>query len=426
MDKHFSAIKKITAVFLSVLMLAMVFAPSVCAASVEWLDSTLLYSDTYVTSGKSYTIVNGVTERYTVLNNAAKSNQVKCYSLEIDLSNPDISIIASYNDGDTDEWKRSTVLSQASAMESKYGVNVVGGINGDMYNSSTGEPSGLLVMSGVVCHVSNNRPYFAILNDGTAVIRSGNTDTSDVAEAVGGHLILVKNGKVATSSTDYLAPRTAIGIKADGTVVMFVADGRQSPSSCGMNNVEIAYAMLALGCVDALSLDGGGSSTLISKREAGSSLTTKNTPSYAGIDRAVSDALLVCSTAEPTGVFDHIAFTESEFEVAPLHSTTVKAYAVDINGYSTSYPSGGSLVLEDSSYGILVGNLFTASQKTGSTNLNYVVDGEVIASTTITVTNDAPTYYQQFIQAINQLIANIRNMIELLKEKIPQKLAALS
>ncbi len=280
MTKQFTGLKKITAVFLATIMLAMVFAPSAYAATVDWIDSSLLYTDRYVTSGKTYTIVNGVTERYTVFNNSAGSNQIKGYSLEIDLSNPEISIIAGYNDGDADEWARSTVLSQAAAMEDTYGVNVVGGINGDMYSSS-GQPSGLLVMSGVIANSANGRPFFAILNDGTAVIRDGSGSTDDVAEAVGGHLILVKDGVVATSSTDYLAPRTAIGIKADGTVVMFVADGRQSPSSCGMNNVDLAYTMLAFGCVDALSLDGGGSATLISKREAGSTLTTKHTTSYA-------------------------------------------------------------------------------------------------------------------------------------------------
>ena len=59
-------------------------------------------------------------------------------------------------------------------------------------------------------------------------------------------------------------PRTAVGIKADGTKVFVVVDGRSSKSQ-GATMEEIQKIMLWLGCTDALNLDGGGSSAMVVK-----------------------------------------------------------------------------------------------------------------------------------------------------------------
>jgi exopolysaccharide biosynthesis protein len=59
-------------------------------------------------------------------------------------------------------------------------------------------------------------------------------------------------------------PRTAIGKKADGTVVLFVVDGR-AKESAGFSIPELQEIMRMLGCVDAINLDGGGSTTMYIK-----------------------------------------------------------------------------------------------------------------------------------------------------------------
>ncbi|MBO4570346.1 MAG: phosphodiester glycosidase family protein [Bacteroidales bacterium] len=59
-------------------------------------------------------------------------------------------------------------------------------------------------------------------------------------------------------------PRTAVGIKADGTKVFVVVDGRTSKSQ-GVTMEDIQKIMLWLGCTDALNLDGGGSSAMVVK-----------------------------------------------------------------------------------------------------------------------------------------------------------------
>ena len=61
-------------------------------------------------------------------------------------------------------------------------------------------------------------------------------------------------------------PRTAVGRKADGTVVLLVVDGRAAESA-GMSIPELQRTMRWLGCVDAINLDGGGSSTMYVRGE---------------------------------------------------------------------------------------------------------------------------------------------------------------
>jgi exopolysaccharide biosynthesis protein len=59
-----------------------------------------------------------------------------------------------------------------------------------------------------------------------------------------------------------LNPRTAAGVTSDGELIVVVVDGRQRESR-GVSLSELAGIMLELGSVEAVNLDGGGSSTLV-------------------------------------------------------------------------------------------------------------------------------------------------------------------
>jgi exopolysaccharide biosynthesis protein len=86
-----------------------------------------------------------------------------------------------------------------------------------------------------------------------------------------------------------LHPRTAIGIDHEsGRVLMLVVDGRQSFSR-GYTMVELANLMQSLGADDALNLDGGGSSTLLSYGPDGV-VGVRNSPSD-GFERRVANGL---------------------------------------------------------------------------------------------------------------------------------------
>ena len=53
-----------------------------------------------------------------------------------------------------------------------------------------------------------------------------------------------------------------MGIKADGSIIFYTIDGRQSGYSYGARKETVAKRLLELGCVDAVNLDGGGSTQL--------------------------------------------------------------------------------------------------------------------------------------------------------------------
>lgn len=123
--------------------------------------------------------------------------------------------------------------------------------------------------SGTLAIVSNN-PYLAALfqtGDQVIINRKMTGAFEGVKWAVGGWGKLIINGAKNTNivSVDPTLrhPRTAIGVKADGSVFFIAADGRQSGYSQGMTLYELADLMLDYGAVDAYNLDGGGSTTMV-------------------------------------------------------------------------------------------------------------------------------------------------------------------
>jgi exopolysaccharide biosynthesis protein len=92
---------------------------------------------------------------------------------------------------------------------------------------------------------------------------------------IGGGPVLIKNGALATAemwademtASDILngsVPRTAIGYTGDNKVILFVCEGRNAtPNTPGFTLTEMANILKDLGCVEALNLDGGGSSCML-------------------------------------------------------------------------------------------------------------------------------------------------------------------
>lgn len=86
-------------------------------------------------------------------------------------------------------------------------------------------------------------------------------------------------------------PRTAVGRRADGTVLLVVADGRNERAA-GLSMVELQQLMSALGCEDAVNLDGGGSTTMV-VRGAVVNHPSDNRQFDAGGERPVANAIVV-------------------------------------------------------------------------------------------------------------------------------------
>jgi hypothetical protein len=98
-----------------------------------------------------------------------------------------------------------------------------------------------------------------------------------ITQALGGGPLVVRSGRaVYTAGEDFLAsqlaprnPRTGIGQRRDGKIVMVVADGRRPGYSVGLTNFELAQAMVRLGVLTGSALDAGGSSTMTGSSSTG-------------------------------------------------------------------------------------------------------------------------------------------------------------
>ncbi len=346
-----------------------------------------------IVSQTDYAVSPGVTETDLLLNTTSGNEQNKGFLLEVDPSNPNVSLRSCYKNYSGSAWGMQTPTLQAAAAEKVLkqqdaNANVVGVINTSFFNMSTGEPNGALVINGVKYHETvPGWGYFAVYKDGHVAIDDGSTPLGDdVLEATSGRELLVWNGNLMVSpenDPDRL-PRAAIGLTKEGKVLMFVNDGRQAPVSVGMSVRELAEAMRDFGCVSALNLDGGGSATLMSEREGTGDLSIKNSVSD-GFERAVSSTLLVVSTAKPSGVFDHASLSPNGEYYTPGSTVPFTALGVDSAGVSVDLPEGLTWALEDASMGSIVADsgLFTSSEKTGPVAVLLKQGDKVVGKTTI-------------------------------------------
>ncbi|HEX2188610.1 MAG TPA: phosphodiester glycosidase family protein, partial [Longimicrobiaceae bacterium] len=81
--------------------------------------------------------------------------------------------------------------------------------------------------------------------------------------------------------------RSAVGWRADGTLLLVAVDGRRPGYSEGMSLAELRSLFLELGAAEALNLDGGGSTALVVRG------ATVNRPSDREGERAVANALVL-------------------------------------------------------------------------------------------------------------------------------------
>ena len=109
-----------------------------------------------------------------------------------------------------------------------------------------------------------------------------------ITEAMGGWPVLLKKGAYSgpiEKPNSARHPRTAVGVTSDGKIWQVVIDGRQT-TSIGATFTETATIMARLGCVEAINLDGGGSSAINFMG------MTLNRPS-GGVERSVANGILL-------------------------------------------------------------------------------------------------------------------------------------
>ena len=151
--------------------------------------------------------------------------------------------------------------------------DAVAGINAGGFWDENGEGNGsipdtMVVYEGKVYYGGKGSRYGFAGFDSQHILHVGNFSSSDVKErgiqyGVGFGPVLVVNGEVAYTGSlgSGVNPRTAIGQRSDGAVLMLVIDGRQV-TSMGATFLDLAEVFLKYGAVNACNMDGGSSSMM--------------------------------------------------------------------------------------------------------------------------------------------------------------------
>ena len=181
----------------------------------------------------------------------------------------------------------------------------------------------------------------------------------DVDSAVGILYPLIEDGEIVPKLISTAAPRTAIGLRADGTLILYALDGRRSGHSIGGGLTDAAARMKELGCVTAGALDGGGSTQIAAFLPGDGGLRVFNRPSDNEL-RKVANYILLAVRAEPTGQV-------SRLSMEPLHINAVAGAAIPLTVRAADEFGFGAEVPEDLDF-------------TVSDGLGEVRDGQYYAS----------------------------------------------
>ncbi len=409
--------KRLAAAFLAlILVLSTALSQPV---GVSAANKVVGYTDRYdgdvvkVVKQKSYTLVPGVTETDVVLNNQTGTAQVLGYLTTIE-PGADVSLkatYAGYYDPDNynnatqvskwsvGDWGLTTTTHQIADYEKSTGESVIFATNGDYFNMQTGQPRGSLYINGNCLNPEkdNDEPYFAVLKDGSYVIRDAGTDKSDVLEAVSGPFYLVKDGKNVVPGTSELFPVNSVGFLADGSVVFFMADGRQYPRSVGMTINEQADFLVAQGVQTAIYLDGGGSATVVTRREGEKTYAIRNNPSD-GCERNISSGFLLVANSLSDGVFDHASVSPSGDSYTPGSPVAFTAQGVDKGSGAADLPASGLswvLAADSADKGTIDENtgVFVSNGTLGEVTVELLYEGVKVGEATIKIAEPDSIYF---------------------------------
>ena len=156
--------------------------------------------------------------------------------------------------------------------------DAVAAINGGGFEDSGGvgnggRPVGLVISEGQVMHTGTNSNYNITVGfnqDNIMVIAKdmskGDAEKKGIRDAITFGPALIVNGQPVSvkGASSGLNPRTAIGQRADGAVLMLVIDGRQA-SSLGATFSDLISILLEYKAVNAINMDGGSSSLMYYK-----------------------------------------------------------------------------------------------------------------------------------------------------------------
>ena len=389
------------------------------AAGVDYNHNASASSDDYynIITKTDWDNAPGITESEIVLNNDAGDYRQVIHIMKADANNSYVSVIPTYNEMNTSKYQTATMLDQANWIDKNMDGEVIGVMNCCLswysgYSADrVGEPLGFMMMNGEIMFDPGNCGYdYGNVGFPTCVVinkdfdENGNPRPADIpkvempqirssADLDGWEetVIPVSSGYIVKDGVNQNkaahkndpAPRSVVGITADGQVVIMENDGRQEPFSAGMNMYELAEVMIAAGCVFAANCDGGGSSTFVSQRP-GEELKVVNSPSDGGL-RPSTSGICFISTAPADGTFykAHVS-ADSEY-YTPNSLVQFNAIGADMTGNAAEIPADAYWKLSDASYGTISEGLFVSNGKEGKVTAQLVYNGEIVGEASVTI-----------------------------------------
>ena len=143
--------------------------------------------------------------------------------------------------------------------------------NGEAWTQNGGMPSGLIMSEGKEIHndiKDLNKKFATAIITKKGLLKAGNYSVNeirkmkDVSEALTFGPVLIAGGaKISSLAETGTSPKTMLGQMKDGTMVLVVLDSNTETRLCA-NIREAQNVMFNLGCVTAINLDGGKSTTM--------------------------------------------------------------------------------------------------------------------------------------------------------------------
>ena len=167
-------------------------------------------------------------------------------------------------------------------------------VNGVVTRHATGSGSGAIPAGGfVLAGTGSDADLLAAVPIGApvSVTYAPKTDPADSWQALMGvRDVLVRNGQVQTLDDTALNPETAVGFSQDGKKMQLVVIDGRSTASRGVTEQQLAVIMRQRGAYNAVVIDGGGSSSLVSRDPGTPNVWQRNVPSD-GVEREVGNGI---------------------------------------------------------------------------------------------------------------------------------------
>ena len=211
---------------------------------------------------------------------------------------------------------------------------------------------------------------------------AGNEIWNEAVNGLGseGERLLI-NGAVADGLEKGASPRTAVGIKADGNIIFYVIDGRQPGYSYGARKDTVAKRLKELGCVNALNLDGGGSTTIAGVYPGCDNTVILNSPSE-GVLRNVTNFIFIRNAAKPTGKSEMAYIYPYSGSILSGSTIPLDVKTVDENYYKTEH---GNVLYSTNEYGSISKNGELTALGEGNVTVKAETDGLTAAAAYKTV-----------------------------------------